>query len=85
MTIRLFDTPVRCGFSFYLLLALFLTADRSGFSAMMLPCILIQEVGHLVGFALAGGEIRSVSLTGLGIHIQRGRDPFPALGKPAST
>ena len=31
MTIRLFDTPVRCGFSFFLLLALFLTADRSGF------------------------------------------------------
>ena len=81
MTIRLFDTPVRCGFSFFLLLALFLTADRSGFSAMMLLCILIHEVGHLVGFALAGGEIRSVSLTGLGIHIQRGESPVSRSGE----
>ena len=81
MTIRLFDTPVRCGFSFFLLLALFLTADRSGFSAMMLLCILIHEVGHLVGFALAGGEIRSVSLTGLGIHIQRGERPVSRSGE----
>ena len=81
MTIRLFDTPVRCGFSFFLLLALFLTADRSGFSAMMLLCILIHEVGHLVGFALAGGEIRSISLTGLGIHIQRGERPVSRSGE----
>ncbi len=56
----------------------FLTADRSGFSAMMLLCILIHEVGHLVGFALAGGEIRSVSPAS--IHIQRGRDLSSALG-----
>lgn len=81
MTIRLLDTPVHCGFSFFLLLALFLTADRSGFSAMMLLCILLHEIGHLVGFALAGGQVREVSLTGLGVHIQRGDRPLSRAGE----
>ena len=66
---RLAGVQIGADFTFFAVIAMFITLDTTGFALMSLSVCLIHEAGHLTAMLLIGQKPDSIMLRGGGIKI----------------
>lgn len=70
---RLFSVDFKIDFSFFMFMALvFMTNNYSSVIIFFLACA-VHETGHLIAMFFTGAEVKSISISGLGINIMQSR------------
>ena len=71
MKFQLFGCHIRLDFGFFLVLAVFLAADKTGFGILMVLAALFHEMGHLAVMLLLKLRVSAVAFTPFGIKIEK--------------
>lgn len=70
---RLFSVDFKIDFSFFMFMALvFMTNNYHSVMMFFLACA-VHEMGHLIAMFFMGAEVKSVTVSGLGINIMQSR------------